>query len=174
MLFEDQVVVRGAGRKPTMRRFWTLCSLLVGVCATLTAPARTETSEAVKQVMAVEQARAAALDRSDVPALGQILADDLTYVHASGRVDTKLSLLAAIGSGQLHYISWEPANLNVRVSGDSAVINGEYLVRVSDLRVQPDPFNVNVFFLTVYARRDGRWQQIAWESTRDVALSPTK
>jgi hypothetical protein len=41
-------------------------------------------------------------------------------------------------------------------------------------RVQPAPFDINIFILTVYARRNGRWQQIAWQSTRDVATSPAK
>ncbi len=34
--------------------------------------------------------------------------------------------------------------------------------------------NINIFILTIYARRDGRWQQIAWQSTRDTATSPAK
>jgi hypothetical protein len=54
------------------------------------------------------------------------------------------------------------------------VINGEYAVRVTDSRVQPTPFHINIFILTVYARRGGRWQQIAWQSTRDVATSPAQ
>jgi hypothetical protein len=117
-------------------------------------------------VKAAEKARVVALDRSDVAALEQILADDLTYVHASGRVDTKASLLAAIRSGELQYFSWQPLVLKVRVLGDTAVIDGEYLVHVKDSRVQEDPFSVKVFFLTVYAQRNGSWQQIAWQSTR--------
>jgi len=63
--------------------------------------------------------------------------------------------------------------LKVRVIGDSAVLDGEYAVRVFDRRVQPDPFDINIFILSVYARRSGRWQQIAWQSTRNVA-PPTK
>jgi ketosteroid isomerase-like protein len=120
-----------------------------------------------EEVMAAEQSRVAALDRSDVPALERIMADDLTYVHASGQTDTKSSFLAAIRSGQLHYISWEPKGLHVRVLGDLALIDGQYAVHVTDSRVQRDPFNVNIFILTVYAHRGGRWQQIAWQSTRN-------
>jgi hypothetical protein len=123
-------------------------------------------------VRAAEEARVAALDRSDVAALDRLLAADLTYVHASGKVDTKSSLLDAIRSGQLHYISWQPTKLDVRVEGTTAILNGEYAVYVQDKRVQPDPFHVNVFFLTVYALRNGHWQQIAWQTTRDVAKSP--
>ncbi len=125
-----------------------------------------------KEVLAAENARTAALDRGDVAALEYILVDDLTYVHASGKIDTKRSMLEAIGSGQIHYIPWQAKSMHVRLTGDAAVLNGEYLVRVTDRRVQPDPFEVNIFILSVYAKRDGHWQQIAWQSTRDVALSP--
>jgi len=124
--------------------------------------------------MASEQSRVSALQRSDLNALDRIMADDVTYVHASGKVDTKKSYLDAIRSGQLHYISWQSKNLQVRVMGDSAVINGEYAVRVTDARVQPTPFDINILILTMYARRDGRWQQIAWQSTRDTTTSPAK
>jgi len=123
-------------------------------------------------VLGAERARTTALEAGDLVALDKILSEDLTYVHASGKVDTKASLLEAIRSGEVHYISWQAKRLNVRVIGDSAVLDGEYAVRVIDRRVKPDPFDVNIFILSVYARRRGHWQQIAWQSTRDVALSP--
>ena len=144
--------------------FLVLGNGLVSAVSTSSAP-----TEAEKKVMEAEEARIAALDRSDVTALNQIMADDVTYVHASGMVDTKTSYLAAIRSGQLHYISWQPENLRVRVLGNTAVITGEYAVRVADSRVQPTPFNIRILILSVYAWRSGRWQQIAWQSTRDVA-----
>ena len=150
-----------------------LLALLAGTF--LPAPClHAQTSSEQQQVLATEQARVDALDKSDIAALDRILADDLTYIHASGKVDTKSSFLDAIRTGQLHYISWTPTNLHVRLQGDMAVIDGEYDVHVSDLRMQPTPFSVNVFILTVYARRNGQWQQIAWQSTRDVAKSPLK
>jgi hypothetical protein len=127
---------------------------------------------ATNEVLAAESARTAALDSNDLPALEKILADDLTYVHASGKVDTKATMLEAIRSGQVRYISWTPVRLNARVSGDTGVVDGEYRVRVTDRRVKPDPFDVDIFVLAVYARRGGHWQQIAWQSTRNVAVSP--
>jgi hypothetical protein len=89
---------------------------LVSAIILTDAPARAATptpADARKAVLAVEEARTAALDRSDLAAIGKIMADDVTYVHASGKVDTKASYLAAIGSGQLHYISWQPDHLHV-------------------------------------------------------------
>lgn len=124
-------------------------------------------------VLIAEHARTTALEKSDLVALDKILGDDLTYVHASGQVDTKASLLEAIRSGEVLYISWHANRLNARVLGDAAVVDGNYAVRVMDRRVKPDPFDINILILAVYARRNGRWQQIAWQSTRDVGL-PTE
>jgi ketosteroid isomerase-like protein len=156
-----------------MRRFSAALVLVLALAALgETAPSPIPDDAAAKEVLAAESARTAALDNRDVATLEMILADDLIYVHASGRVDTKATMLDAIRSGQIHYISWTPKRLNARVNGDTAVLDGEYQVRVTDRRVKPDPFDVNIFILAVYARRGSRWQQIAWQSTRDVALSP--
>ena len=80
--------------------------------------------------------------------LERIMADDVTYIHASGKVDTKKSYLDAIRSGQLHYISWRPMDLHVRILGtgaaSGAVITGEYAVRATDSRVQPTPFDIDI------------------------------
>jgi ketosteroid isomerase-like protein len=142
--------------------------LLLTLALVQATPVPSLTGDAVKQVIAAEQARTAALEHSDVDTLERIMADDVTYVHASGKTDTKKSYLDAIRSGQLRYISWRAKNLHVRLLGSGAVIDGEYAVKVTDSRVQPTPFDINIFILTVYQQRNGRWQQIAWQSTRDV------
>ena len=152
--------------------FAALTLLFAGAIMSALAAQQKSVDSVSTEVLAVENARTNALDRDDVAALDKILGDDLTYVHANGKVDSKASMLEAIRSAQIHYISWEAKTMHVRMIGDTAVLNGEYLVRVADRRVQPDPFDVNIFILSVYARRDGRWQQIAWQSTRDVARSP--
>jgi Domain of unknown function (DUF4440) len=156
-----------------MRRFspvLTLAALIGAVAASASPPDPGDSAK--NDVLAAEKARTVALDNNDLGTLEKILADDLTYIHASGKVDTKASMLDAIRSGQVRYISWTPKRLTARVNGDTAVLDGEYEVRVTDQRVKPDPFDVNIFILTVYTKRDGRWQQMAWQSTRDIALSP--
>ena len=120
--------------------------------------ARPDSAEA--EVRAAEIARTAALIERDIPALENLVGDDLTYVHASGQLDTKSSFLDAIRSGELRYHVWQPKKMNVRVVGDAAVVNGVYFVRVSNPTVRKDPIEMDVFFLTVYAHRNGRWQQM--------------
>ena len=147
--------------------------VLVGFVQAAEAQSRVDHNPLADSVAAQERARIAALEHADLTALEKILADELTYVHASGKTDTKTSFLAAIRSGDLHYISWQAKSMHVRALGSAAaLIDGEYLVRVIDRRVKPESFDVNIFFLGAYVKRDGRWQMLAWQSTRDVALSP--
>ena len=136
----------------------------------LASDARDDSARA--EVLAAENARTAALVHRDVSTLDRLIRDDLTYVHSSGRTDNKKSLLEAIRSDELHYISWTSKEMNVRVLADTAVLNGEYAVKVINRKASPETLDVNVFFLTVYVRSDGRWQQMAWQTTTDIRPTP--
>jgi hypothetical protein len=158
-----------------MRKILTpLLAFTLATGAALAASQESTGDSATRAVIVAEKARAAAVVQGNISALEQIMAEDETYVHASGKTDTRASYLAALRSGQLRYLSFEPVKLHARVLGDTAVLDGEYSVRAVDLRVQPTPLELNIFILSVYARRNGRWQQIAWQSTRDVAAKPAK
>jgi hypothetical protein len=65
-----------------------LLGLVLGASAVLASPAFSATSEAGKQVLAAEKARTTALEHSDLAALERIMADDVTYIHASGKKET--------------------------------------------------------------------------------------
>jgi hypothetical protein len=121
------------------------------------------------EILAVEKSRTVALEQSDLNTVDKLLADDLTYVHASGKVDSKTSFLDALRSGDLRYLSWEPGDLQVRLLTNTAVLTGTYHVRAIDQRMQADPLDVQIIVLGVYAKRAGRWQQVAWQSTREPA-----
>jgi len=140
-----------------------LCAVLAAAAAMAAAP---QSGDPARQVLAVERARTEALDRGDISALGRIMADDVRYVHASGHVDTRESYLEGIRSGQLKYIFWKPEGLHVQMLGDTAVLSGKYAVRAIDLRVQKAPIDIDLLVLGVYAKRGGRWQLVAYQSTR--------
>ena len=140
--------------------------LCVAVGAGAVMAALPQSGEIARQVLAIEHARTEALTRGDVPALERIMADDVRYVHASGHVDTRETYLDGIRSGQLKYIFWKPKGLHVQVLGDTAVLSGEYAVRAIDLRVQKTPIDIDLLIMGVYAKREGRWQLVAYQSTR--------
>ena len=119
-------------------------------------------AEVEREVLQADEARVRALIDNDVDALDRLLADDLTYVHSNGMLDTKESYIGGLRSGHSRYLTMDMSDLKVRSLGDTALINAKFnaRVKVGDHEVNPQPR-----VLIVYAKRDGRWQMIAWQST---------
>jgi hypothetical protein len=119
-------------------------------------------------VLAAQKERLQAMVRSDLDALGRLLPDDLTYTHASGVADTKASLLASIAAGKLKYKAFDPGQPRVRIYGSTAVLTGTATVQVDSATIGPAPFQI--LYTDVYVKKgDGRWQAVAWQSTRPPA-----
>jgi len=119
-------------------------------------------------VLAAQKERLQAMVRGDLDALGRLLPDDLTYTHASGVADTKASLLSSIAAGKLKYKAFDPGQPRVRIYGNTAVLTGTATVQVESATIGPAPFPI--LFTDVYVRKpDGRWQAVAWQSTRPPA-----
>ncbi len=121
-------------------------------------------SKTQEEIRQLEGRRLRAMMDADTAALDRILGDDLTYTHSNGAVDTKASFLAALKSGKLKYES-VTTDGQVRVQGDTAVVTGRGAMKV---RAGDRELDMAVRFTDVYVKRDGRWQMIAWQSTRIV------
>lgn len=114
-------------------------------------------------VKAAELERFEAAEKNDLGVLGKLLGDDLTYTHSTGALQTKAQLLDDLKSGKLQFKKIEPSDLQVRVYGATAIINGTAkLAVVSD----GQPKDVNIRFTDVWVNRAGRWQMVAWQSTK--------
>lgn len=136
---------------------WLLVAVGSGCAAARGAGPTGQPEEAA--VADLERARFAAMVGKDTASLRRYLASDLVYTHSSGAVESRDEFLAHLAGGQLSYGSIEPAELRVRVVDETAIINGR-----AELVVGSDRFAVR--YLDVWVRRDGRWQMIAWQSTR--------
>ena len=127
---------------------------------------QTGLGRAEQEVLQVESERVQAVVRADTAALDRILADELTYTHSTGRVDSKPQFIGAIQSGELTYLAMKHDDVRVRVYGDVAVLAGRSAAKVKSPRTQGQTMDLDIRFLNVYARRNARWQQVAWQSTR--------
>ncbi|MGH8309842.1 MAG: nuclear transport factor 2 family protein [Steroidobacteraceae bacterium] len=114
-------------------------------------------------IVVVERLRFAAMTRQDVNALEPMLGEDLVYCHSDGRCETKPEFLETIRSGRIRYRAINVIELRTRRVGEAVVINGSVLV---DGVIGGQPRSLRIAFTDVYARRNGRWQLIAWQSTR--------
>lgn len=114
---------------------------------------------------AAHAARFAAMVAGDLDALGGMLADDLTYAHSDGRVESKEQLLASLAGGALAYLAIESEGesaIRRYGGGEVGVITGAGRFRV---RLGEREGEVVLRYTSVYVRRDGRWLLAAWHSS---------
>ncbi|MCC6238429.1 MAG: nuclear transport factor 2 family protein [Dehalococcoidia bacterium] len=123
----------------------------------------TETLTQVQQeVLAAQRARFDATIAKDQAALERLMAEDLTYVHTSAKLESRAENVGAVlATGA--YKSFDLAHLLVRVEGDTAIITGT--ADITFARPDGDTM-LPIRFTDVWARRDGAWREIAWQSTR--------
>jgi hypothetical protein len=126
----------------------------------LATAAQADPSDAVR---AAETSRLRALVEADYTALDQLLASDLVYTHSTAKVDTKTSYLEPLLSGRTRYQSLEPEDVRIRAYGTAAVVTG---VLRSVALVSGKESRTNMRFTNVWVQRSGRWQMVAWQSTR--------
>lgn len=123
----------------------------------------TETlTELQREVLAAQRARFDATIAKDRAALERLMADDLTYVHTSAKLESREENVGVVVSTGA-YKSFDLANLLVRVEGDTAVITGT--ADITFARPDGDTM-LPIRFTDVWARRNGEWREIAWQSTR--------
>jgi len=145
-----------------MRHALLLSLLLVSTVAPA-ARAESKKAPAADVVKAAELARFEAATKNDLDTLGKLLADDLTYTHSTGVLETKEVFLASLKSGKLQFKKIEPADLLVRVFDKTAVINGTAKLSVVS---NGEAKEVSVRYTDVWANRAGHWQLVAWQSTK--------
>ena len=121
------------------------------------------TTEAEADVLRADENRFEAMRKEDWNALDMALADDLTYVHSTARLESKAEHVANLRAGKPHYRGIAPRERKARVHGDLGIVNG-----VSEMHVENagKEQRFTVRYLAVYAKTQGMWRMIAWQSTR--------
>ena len=116
----------------------------------------------VQEVLTVERAWTDAHLRGDVQTLEAIMAFDYVKIQPDGSLSDKPATLA---SYQPEQRAWELAQgdeYDVRIYGDVAVVIGRWTARGIN---NGQRFDYAARFLSIYVRRDGRWQMVAEQST---------
>ena len=162
--------MKGRQRRAVMGWGAILLVVTLGCASPQTKPAAAPASPAApkpedvqKEVLAQDARRIEAMTKADAQALGEILRDDLTYIHSSGPLETKAQVLDEITSGKLRYRAIEPSEQTVRVFGDTAIVTGRAQLRVTS---GGKPLGFWVRFTEVWVRANNAWQLAAWQSTR--------
>jgi hypothetical protein len=113
-----------------------------------------------KKILDLETKRIAAMVSKDIATLDALLAEDLSYTHSGGTIDTKASFLTLIKE-RGRYLGVDYSNTQVIPSGGNTVlVRGRAEIRLEGTA------SYSVLFLDVWALRDGSWKMVAWQATR--------
>lgn len=121
-----------------------------------------------ESVLAFERARFEATRTSDVGKLRDMLADDLTWVHSSGKRQNKAQYIHDLETSKTSYKSITVEEASARLFGPVAVTTGRARY---DAVSNGQPMLIRAYHTAVYQFQAGRWQVVAWQATR---IDPTE
>lgn len=124
----------------------------------------TEPDAGPDELRALERRRTRALVERDLPTLEALHAPEYELVTPAGRVLGRVPYLAAIAR-EPFYAAWEAGEIAVRITGDSAVLRYQALLRF------PSGRELRCWHLDTYERRDGRWQAV-WSQATELRPAP--
>jgi uncharacterized protein (TIGR02246 family) len=115
-----------------------------------------------QEIMALEQRRREAMTKADVDTLEELFADDLMWIHATARADTKQGLLATIASGKTKYLSIDCSEETVRFYGSMAAVSG-----IADMtaEIAGEHRVLQSRFTILWHQQPAGWRVVNWQST---------
>jgi hypothetical protein len=157
-----------------MRRSRHACLLLlpflVAGAASAIDPAKPFPEGPEGEILAAEAERQRAFVDADLAALGELCGEELRFTHASGTVQTKYRLIAALESKRLDYVAIRTSGEAVHVYGEAGVLTGD--AKVSIQLPGGERRTIDNVYTAVYVKREGAWRLVAYQSTEAEKLPP--
>ena len=114
------------------------------------------------RLIKADSTRINAMIDGDRELLQNLLHDDLSWTHSSGRTDDKDSFLTAIESGQTDYKSLKVSNRKITVSESIYIYSG---IVEGNAEVNGSKKALKNKFLSVWIESTEGLQMLAWQST---------
>ena len=105
-----------------------------------------------------------AIVNGDVATFERLFADDFTHTSQDGTFRTRAEWLKGRVQGKTNYVSYDVDDRQIRIYGETAVVTecAKPSWRESDGSLASGKFRL----LRVWVKRAGRWQAVAFQSTR--------
>ena len=115
------------------------------------------------QIRAIEHKRLRAMVEANMEVARQLHADDFQLITPTGDSLSREQYLGAVASGDIDYLVWKPDAIEVRLSGDMAVLrySSRIEIVVGGQRIPPG----NYWHTDYYEKRNGRWQAVWSQAT---------
>lgn len=138
----------------------TMVLVTLGGCAASPSGAGASAEQAV--TTAAERLRIAMIDPTPA-ALNQLVAEDLSYGHSGGRVDTKASFIGDLVAGKSDFVTIVITDQTVKVVGDAAIVRHTLTADTND---SGKPGKVQIKILGVWQKQGGDWKLLARQAVR--------
>jgi ketosteroid isomerase-like protein len=140
------------------RRLAIAGALALGTTSLLGGPAAVaESADEASVAQAIEALRKAMLD-ADRGRLEELVADQLSYGHSSGRVETKAQYIDVIASKKTIYKTIALSEPTTAVAGNNAIVRHVFSAETES---DGKPGSAKVGVLQVWQKQDGRWKLLA-------------
>jgi type IV pilus biogenesis protein CpaD/CtpE len=142
------------------------CILAVAVVAVLAGctslPAMTAADDVSAVSAAAEKLRVAMVDPTP-GALAALVADDLSYGHSGGRVDTKTSFISDLLEGKSDFVSIVITDQTVKVANNLAIVRHSLAADTND---SGKISKVSLKVLGIWQKQGTTWKLIARQAVR--------
>lgn len=93
--------------------------------------------------------------------LSEIFSDGLMWIHASGRIDDKASMLEQFAAGNIRVFQLDRSEVVIRIYGKTAVVTGSVEM---DAEVNHVRKSQKSRFTGVWFENDGQTRLVSWQS----------
>jgi len=133
---------------------------------TTRSPDTVETSSTIEFLRETERARLRALVVADLDRARKLHAPDFQLITPIGVALSKDEYLGSIALGKIRYLTWEPADIAVRLYDTAAVIRyrAQLEVLFSGHKVPLSDY----WHTDVYEQRDGQWM-VVWSQATSIS-----
>lgn len=140
---------------------------LAALAGCSTGAAATGSSASAEQAVAAaaEKLRVAMIDPTPA-ALTALVADDLSYGHSGGRVDTKDSFIGDLIAGKSDFVTIAITDQTIKVVGNTAIVRHALTADTND---SGKPGKVQIKILGVWQQQGGQWKLLARQAVRVAA-----
>ncbi|QNA44258.1 nuclear transport factor 2 family protein [Lacibacter sediminis] len=133
--------------------------LIFSIAITLVAA---QSKKETKVSEAVEKLKLAMVS-GERAALESIAADQLSYGHSGGLVETKAQFVEKIASGQSDFVTIELKNQTIAISGNTAIVRHELHATTND---NNKPGEVHLKIMLVWQKQSKEWKLLARQAVK--------
>lgn len=133
-------------------------------------PEKIDTAAIEAEITKLERDWGNAPKSRDADTVRRVLADDVVITYPDGSTGTKADEVRTIESGAVTMDSWELYDPKVTVlDANNALITGRSIIKNGSYKDPNSKQTIDISgefrFLDVYARRNGKWQAVASQTT---------